>query len=108
MTYSTAVLGTSHVLMLNAGIGYLGYRDDSAAASQTTVFSGSTMGSYLGFAYDYRIGKHLALGAEVSAVSGTLTSMKQTQNGVITDVDLGDSAEGLMHIGVTVGLRYYL
>lgn len=108
VSYTTAILGKPHVLMLNAGIGYLGYRDDSTAASQSYVLSGATMGSFLSFAYDYRIGKHLALGAEVSAVSGTLTSMKQTQNGVITDVDLGDSAEGLMHIGVTVGLRYYL
>ena len=108
MTYSTAVLGTSHVLMLNAGIGYLGYRDDSAAASQTTVFSGSTMGSYLGFAYDYRIGKHLAFGAEVSAISGSLSSLKQTQDGVVSDVDMGDSTEGLLHLGIEIGIRYYL
>lgn len=108
MTYSTAILGKPHVLMLNAGIGYLGYKDITTTASQSAVLSGSTMGSYIGFAYDYRIGKNIALGAEVSAISGNLKSIKQTQDGTVSDVDMGDSVEGLTHVSISIGIRYYL
>ena len=66
------------------------------------------MGSYIGFAYDYRIGKNIALGAEVSAISGSLKSIKQTQDGTVSDVDMGDSVEGLTHFSISIGIRYYL
>lgn len=107
MTLATAVTGSSNVLMLNAGLGYLGFKDDGYAASRHTVTTGASAGVYLGFCYDYRISNTLAIGAELSAISGSLTKIGVNKDGVFSSESL-ENPESLNHVSASIGIRIYL
>ncbi|MGY6648986.1 hypothetical protein [Wenyingzhuangia sp. IMCC45574] len=70
-------------------------------------------GSTLGLAYDvevdYMLFENFFIGAQVSFISGTVTSVEKKEiGGETVKVDFGDGGEGLQRINLSVGLRYQI
>ena len=105
---STAGNGSKHVFVLNCGLGYVGYKD-LATTPDPVIYSGSTAGYYLGLGYDYSLSNKCYIGAELSMVTGVLSSITKTVNGISTTNKLSeDEKEGVAHITACVGIRFYL
>ena len=108
---STRKVGASGngIFMLNYGLGYLGYDDYGRIIDDTLRIKGGTLGVCLELGYDYRIANNIFLGANLGAMSGTLTSCTVTTNGHPVQRKLDkDEYESLLHAYLTLGVRYYL
>jgi hypothetical protein len=94
-------------LLLDVGIGYLGYRDKGVFALEELTLKGSTAGFYWNIGYDIGISQHMALGFQLSLLSGLLSEYKRS-NGTYTQViELDkDTRENLSRIALSVGLRF--
>lgn len=105
---STLGNGSKHIFSLNAGAGYVGYKDDACVITPYTV-SGWTLGYYIGLQYDFMITKTIALGAEAALFTGTITDLNKTENGTTSKLQLEKGqAQGASHLDLTLGLRFYL
>lgn len=97
------------IFFLDYGAGYLGYVDNGRILSQEGVIKGGTLGACIDIGYDYRLMNNLYLGATLSSVSGTLSGYTETISGKTEKVTLGkDEKEGLLHVDLSIGIRYYL
>ena len=105
---STAVSGNKNIIGLNAGAGYVGYTDKACMITPYTL-SGWTLGYYLGFQYDHMITDHIAVGAELSVITGVVSDINKTESGTTTKLELETGqGEGVVHLDASVGLRFYL
>ncbi|MDR1161049.1 MAG: hypothetical protein LBK45_01795 [Tannerellaceae bacterium] len=107
--FSTRFLNRTkkNCLLMDVGIGYLGYHDKALFASEKLTLTGSTAGFYWSIGYDIGISRNLALGFQVSLISGLMSEYKSS-NGIYTNVIKldKDSRESLTHIDLSIGLRF--
>lgn len=104
---STARLGSKHIFFVNYGIGYLGYYERSLMLDEA-IMKGTVIATYAGLGYDYLINDHLALGAEISLITGTLRTVNQTNNGQTQTYVLdSDEAVNVSRISADIGIRFY-
>lgn len=97
------------VFFLDCGVGYLSYTDAGRMVNQSGVIKGGTLGACLDVGYDRRLMNNLFLGITLSTVSGTLSSYTETVSGKTEKITLDrDEKEGLMHVDLSLGIRYYL
>jgi hypothetical protein len=94
-------------LLMDFGIGYLGYHDKGVFASEKITLKGSTAGFYWNIGYDVGISKNLALGFQLSLISGLLSEYKKS-NGIYTEVIKFEKNEyeNLSRIDLSIGLRF--
>ena len=97
-----------NAFVLNAGVGYLGYRDKGNITDPIKI-NGKTVGYVVDIGYDIAISKQVSLGATLSAVMGALKEATYTENGVERTIGLDDdNREKLGHITLSLGLRINL
>ncbi|MBO9732708.1 MAG: autotransporter domain-containing protein [Chitinophaga sp.] len=93
----------------NVGLGYLGFRNNSAVAINKMILKGGTAGTSLDLGYDFRITRYLSAGAQASLITGTLSSIKIEQSNGTSSVDLkDDEKENLTHLNLSAGIRFTL
>jgi hypothetical protein len=94
-------------LILDLGVGYMGYKNQSVSVSDKITYRGNTVGSYLGIGYDVSISPDLALGFQLSLVNGILTQY-QISDGIHTEIMKleKNQYEGLSRIDLSIGLRF--
>lgn len=89
-------------------IGYLGYRARHEDSYRREV-TGSTLGFVVDLGYDFALSEKLALGLQLSALSGVLTSFTIDDGYQQQLVELEeDRYEGLGRIELSIGLRFNL
>lgn len=95
---------------LHGGYGYAGYFNRTALSSVPVKISGGSLGYMMDISYDYCITKKIALGASVSCLAGSVSKFRcKTFSGESQTAELGgDTRESLMHMDVSVGVRFYL
>lgn len=97
-----------NAFVLNAGVGYLGYRDKGNITDPIKI-NGKTVGYVVDIGYDIAISKQVSLGATLSAVMGALKEATYTENGVERTIGLDDdNRERLGHFTLSLGLRINL
>lgn len=96
-------------LILNFGLGYLGYKDKSKVLGQEITVKGSTLGTSMDVGYDIRIGKKTFLALMVSGTFGTLSKVKVDDGSGEETIELDkDDYESLGRLDFSVGLRFVL
>lgn len=108
VSYRSVSENLRHTLVMNIGIGYMGYKDESVVIDPFTI-KGNTLGYVYELGYDYSISEKMSLGATLSYVSGNLMSYQTNYDGSWEKVKLdSDSYESLVHLGLSIGLRINL
>ena len=97
-----------HMLSVEFYLGYMGYKDNAEEFGLKYTLSGKALGYGVGFGYDYRLTKHIAIGTEFSFVHGAISTFLYDDGVNKRDIDLGNSKEGLGRINMKAGLRFYL
>lgn len=97
-----------HMLNTEFYIGYMGYKDKAEEFGLNYTLSGKTIGFGVGFGYDYRLTKNVAIGAELSYYQGIISTFLYDDGVHKRDIELGDSKEGLGRLNLKAGLRFYL
>ncbi len=97
-----------HFLCVDLLAGYLGYEDNAEEFGLSYKLTGKTLGYGVGFGYDYKITKHIAIGAEFSYIKGALKEVLYDDGITKRAIDLGNSKEGLQRINLKAGVRFYL
>ena len=105
---SSVTRNNKHFLCMDLLVGYLGYKDEAEEFGQNYKLTGRTVGYGVNFGYDYRITKHIAVGAEVSYIRGALSWVRYDDGAHVRDIDLGKTKEGLQRINLRAGVRFYL
>lgn len=101
-------LSGASVFYLSCGIGYLGVTDDGKVIDPFSI-KGWTLGQCVDLGYDFRLWNGLYLGMALSGITGELSSAKVTQDGVTTTEHYDkDEKESLLHLALSIGIRYYL
>jgi len=91
---------------MNCAIGYMGYTEHLKVPGQSVMLKGSTAGFVMDIGYDIAFSKNWSAGIQLSILSGILTEMNRTSNGVTEKVKLEkDQFEGLHRFNISVGLR---
>lgn len=108
-TFSTRLLNSTkkNCLLLELGLGYMDYRDKGHVLSMPVTIKGGTVGTYWSIGYDFGLTENLALGFQISSLSGTLyqiTRSSGTQS--VTEKLAKDKYENLSRIELSVGLRF--
>lgn len=107
--FTTRLFNSSkkNCLLTDLGLGYMDYRNKAFLVSTPINIKGSTVGLYWSVGYDLGISENLALGFQVSLLTGTLTQLT-TFNGTSTQkVKLDkDKYENLSRIDLSIGLRF--
>jgi hypothetical protein len=107
--YSVRSLVTknNNYLVLNAGLGYVGYKNDFVLISPGLT-KGSTLGLCYEFNYDIMLSESTALGLHIAYYSGLITKRTLTYNGQTEVQTLSkDNYEGLARLEVGIGLRFW-
>jgi len=96
-------------LIGSISMGYLGYLDRSSALNKKYKISGGTFGLGYDLGAEIKMSKKLSFGITLSAIAGTLTSVKVKDGSVTTTKKLGEEErEGLARIDFSGGFRYSL
>ncbi len=92
------------------GLGYLAYTSKSMLRNKESKVAGSTLGSKVTIGGEYKFAKNWGFGANIQVLGGVLSEETITDmNGVKSTVEFKeDEGEGLGHIRLQVGLRYYI
>ena len=86
-------------------LGYMDYRDKGFLVNTPLLIKGSTSGSCMSIGYDIGISKNLALGFQLSALTGVLNRLTTT-DGTFTQTTKLDEYENLARIDLSIGLRF--
>ncbi len=106
--FSTRLLGDNkkNSLLLNYGIGYIGYTDKAVLISDFTM-RGSTFGFCWDIGYDIGLSKNFALGFQLSFMISTLTQYDLSDGVKTKTIKLEkDNFESLSRIDLSIGLRF--
>lgn len=98
-----------HIMLMNLGVGYLGYRD-KAVFVEPFKMKGGTTGLLYEIGYDYSLSDRIAIGVMLSSLTGALrkyNTMTPDGNRQVVKLEKG-SYENLSHINLSVGLRINL
>jgi hypothetical protein len=87
---------------INFGFGYLIYKERMSLLSESTTITSGTLGSSMNIGYEIGLSKNMALGIQLSTMSGILSSLS-TENG---KVKLEDEKDNLSNIGLSIGLSF--
>jgi hypothetical protein len=99
--------GIKNALIINVGMGNLSYTDTKIVDLRNYKISGSALGTYYSIGYDHFISKNMALGIQLSLITGLLTNYDRFDGTSTTHVQLdNNSYQSLTHISLTVGLRF--
>jgi len=99
-------LNKRNCLVMNFGVGYLGYLNDGMLIDPL-LLKGNTLGFSWDFAYDNRIAENLALGLQVSFVLGTLREYEITYLSRTETIELDkDNYDNISRIDLSLGLRF--
>jgi len=91
---------------MDYGIGYMGYRENMSVPGTTISMKGNTAGFVMDIGYDFALSKNWSAGIQLSLLSGMLSEMDITTNGVTEKVTLEKGQfEGLHRLNISVGLR---
>lgn len=95
------------------GLGYLGVMQKLSNPSNINEYgtlTGSTVGSHFGLGIEYQVSKRIGIGADLSGISGYLTSANYynlTKDPSSPDIS-NENRLNVSRVNATVGLRYYL
>lgn len=107
--YQSFFVNEKHSFITNIGVGYLGWVDQETINGFAIENKGKTIGIKLGFSYDYRVTKSIAIGASANIISGSLGKFESSFNGFTQEVELeDDQRENLSFISINGGIRFYL
>lgn len=88
-------------------LGYLGFRQENEIIGLETIFTGSTLGTRLDLAVDFRVHPNIALGIGAGLGSGTIRKMNVQQGNTTTTIDFEPGeGEGLVRIDLGGGVRF--
>lgn len=107
-TFSSRLLNKnkSNAFIANFAIGYMGYDNDIEVVDPYNM-SGSTVGLAFELGYDIGISDNLALGIQVSYLSGALFEYDLSDGTTTTKVELEQGQyESLNRIDFSIGLRF--
>jgi len=98
---------TDNCLLMDAGLGYVGYRNKCVLVSQNLTLTGFTIGLYANIGYDIAVSQNWAIGFQFSLITGVLSQIKIT-DGINTETKAleKNEYEGLSRITLSIGLRY--
>jgi hypothetical protein len=107
--YSTRAMTKSkkNSFIANMGLGYVGYKDKVFILEENLTLTGSTFGLCFDLGYDIGISQSLALGIQLSVVTGNLTKYEISDgvNSQVVELD-EDNYENLSRFDLSVGLRF--
>ena len=96
-----------NALLLGLSFGYLGYKNNCVLIEPFTI-SGSTAGFVCDIGYDIGVSQKMAIGINLSMVSGYLSRINLSDEYSSKTVNLDkDSYINLSRIDLSVGLRFY-
>lgn len=96
----------TNAFMANLALGYMGYSNNSVLINPMKM-TGSTVGVALDLGYDIGLSENLALGFQVSLLTGTLMQYKLNDGTTTQTVKLDQGEyESLNRIDFSVGLRF--
>ena len=99
--------GIKNALIINVGMGNLSYTDTKIVDLKNYKITGSTLGTYYSIGYDHFISKNMALGIQLSLITGLLSNYDRFDGTSTTHVQLdNNSYQSLTHVSLTVGLRF--
>ncbi len=101
---------TTNAFVIQASIGYSGYRDNFGFNGDTLInkkITGNTVGINFDCGYDYTLSKHFAIGAGISLKAAALSSFKVTENNSVQTINLDqNSYESLARADIFIGIRF--
>lgn len=90
----------------NLGVGYISYHDSKMLVTPFDI-TGSTIGLSADFGYDIGLTKNLALGFQITALNGILTSYEISDGLTTKEVELAEGeSESLSRLDFAIGLRW--
>lgn len=93
-------------LLMNLGLGYMGYRDDAVIIDNYTL-KGGTLGISWDIGYDLGISRTFALGFQIAYLGGILTQYELSDGNTTQTVELTKgNYESLSRIDLSIGLRF--
>lgn len=91
---------------MNFSLGYMGYSNDKVIVDKYKM-TGSTLGLSLDIGYDIGLSENLALGFQVSVLTGVLTKYDWSDGTTTQTIKLEkDEYENLNRIDLSIGLRF--
>jgi hypothetical protein len=94
-------------LIINVGMGNLSYTDTKNVDLSSYKITGSALGTYYSIGYDRFISKNMALGIQLSLITGLLMNYDLFDGTSTTHIQLDNTSyQSLNHISLTVGLRF--
>jgi hypothetical protein len=95
-----------NALILQYGLGYMGFKNDSRKPEPMTI-SGGTLDFCYDLGYETFLAKGLTLGLQVSYLSGVLTKIKISDGYYTETLELEkENYEGLARVDLMIGLRF--
>ena len=107
-TFSTRLLNHNkrNALLMSISLGYMRYSNDKIIIDRYKII-GNTMGFAVDVGYDIGLSDNLALGFQISLISGSLFNYDLSDGTTTKTVDLKkDEYENLNRIDFSVGLRF--
>jgi len=99
--------GVKDAFILNVGMGNLFYSDTKIVDLKDYKITGSTLGTFYSIGYDHFVSKNMALGIQLSLITGLLSNYDRFDGTSTTHVQLDNSNyQSLTHVSLTVGLRF--
>lgn len=95
-----------NAFLIGIGIGYMGYRNNSVVDTPLTI-RGSTVGFSWDVGYDIGLSDKLALGFQISYLSGKLSKLDVKSGSYSQTIELEEgNYEGLARLDFSIGLRF--
>lgn len=99
----------SGALIIGLSLGYLGYSETGIIENKSYKATGGTFGGVWDLGYDFQITDKIAVGAQLSLLSGVLRSYTKESNGTRETINLNsDQYENLGRIDISGGIRFTL
>lgn len=96
------------IFNVQLGIGYIGYSLKNTVLNNYEKEYGASVGFSSKIGAEYKLTDSWGIGADLATVSGILNSVTNDLNGHKTTINYNkDAKEGLGHIRLSLGLRYY-
>jgi hypothetical protein len=108
-SFSCRLLNSSkkNCFLIDLAWGYMDYRDKRSILNMSASFKGGTFGTYMSIGYDIGIYKNLALGFQISALTGILTQFTFSDGTSTQTIKLDkDMYENFARIDLSIGLRF--
>ena len=94
---------------MQLGLGYISYSSKTTFLNENVKQTGASVGVLASFNTEYKFAKNWGIGADLSSVGGTLSSFDVNTNGRKETINLSnEEREGLGHIKISLGVRYYI